>query len=132
MEKHIQAIALTGKELIIEGRNSNISNVFFGAVFLFPYDSSIATSNGSVIWSRAIRLREATEAFIPIGEGPYPSVSGSAKCCSGEGGSRVEHIRNVQSPGDPHDRFSSFVDRVPATLRRRGGLRAVSDRDALA
>ncbi len=28
-------------------------------------------------------------------EKPYPSASGSPKCCSGEGGSLIEHIRNT-------------------------------------
>ena len=63
---------------------------------------------------------------------PYPSASGSPKCCSGEGGSLIEHFRYTASLGRRRDRLSSLFDRVPATLRRRGGMRAVSDRDALA
>src|SRR6516162_8559240 len=63
---------------------------------------------------------------------PYPSASGNAKCCSSEGGPLIEHIRNISSLRGRYDRLSSLFDRVPAALRRRGGVRALSDRDALA
>jgi len=48
---------------------------------------------------------------------PSPSASGSPKCCSGEGGSLIEHIRNTPNLGDRHDRLSSLLDRVPATFQ---------------
>ena len=49
-------------------------------------------------------------------EKPYPSASGSPKCCSREGGFLVEHIRNTPDLGGGHDRLSSLLARVPATL----------------
>lgn len=38
---------------------------------------------------------DPTLVFVGFATKPYPSASGSPKCCSGEGGSLIEHIRNT-------------------------------------
>ena len=48
---------------------------------------------------------------------PYPSASGSPKCCSGEGGSLIERIRNITSVRGRYDRLSSLLDRVPTAFQ---------------
>jgi hypothetical protein len=45
---------------------------------------------------------------------------------------RTYQEHNTTILGDRHDRASPLFDRVPTAVRRRGGLRAVSHRDALA
>jgi hypothetical protein len=41
-------------------------------------------------------ISEQIGKWVPVsGPKPYPSASGSPKCCSGEGGLLIEHIRNT-------------------------------------
>src|SRR5215813_6471032 len=62
----------------------------------------------------------------------YPSASGDAKCCSREGAFVLERITNITALGGHDDRLSALLARVPAALWRRGGLRSIPGRGALA
>jgi hypothetical protein len=62
-------------------------------------------------------VEQAVEVAKEYSQKPYPSASGSPKCCSGEGGSLIWDISGTRhSLGGRHDRLPSVSDRVPATL----------------
>jgi hypothetical protein len=46
----------------------------------------------------------------------YPPASGATECCDGRGRFVLEQITNITTFGGPDDRFSPFLDRVPAAL----------------
>ena len=46
----------------------------------------------------------------------YPPASGATECCDGRSRSVIEQITNITAFGGPDDRFSPFLDRVPAAL----------------
>ena len=62
----------------------------------------------------------------------YPSASGNAECCGDVGEFVVEQIANLLTVHGRYDRLSPLLDRVPTAFRRRGCLRSVSYRAALA
>ena len=65
-------------------------------------------------------------------EKAYPSASGNAECCGDVGEFVVEQIANLLTVHGRYDRLSPLLDRVPTAFRRRGCLRSVSYRAALA
>ena len=68
----------------------------------------------------------------PSEEKAYPSASGNAECCGDVGEFVVEQIANLLTVHGRYDRLSPLLDRVPTAFRRRGCLRSVSYRAALA
>src|SRR5262249_31663177 len=113
----------------------NISTLIFRA------DKYSSTGENQINEAETLRRSLMLQPFSDYLQNPsggataimaYPSASGDAKCCSRECAFVLERITNITALGGHDDRLSALLARVPAALWRRGGLRSIPGRGALA